>query len=59
MAAWHAPDTRIAPSHRGHNHRTTGQEVDVAGELARVMGDNHPIAIGRIEDIDLSGFNDA
>ena len=42
----------------GHNHRTAGQEVDVAGELARLMGDNHPIAVGRIEDVDLSGFDD-
>ena len=58
MAARHAPNTRLAPSHRGHNHRTTGQKVDVAGKLARFMGDNHPIAVGRIEDVDLSGFDD-
>ncbi len=58
MAAGHAPNTRLAPSHPGHNHRTTGQQVDVAGELARFMGDKHPIAVGWIEDVDQSGFND-
>ena len=58
MTARHSPNTRLAPCHRGHNHRTTGQQVDVAGELARIMADNQPIAVGRIEDVDLSGFND-
>lgn len=58
MAAWHAPDTRLAPSHPRHNHRTTGQEVDVARKLAWVMRDNHPVPIGRIENVDLPGFYD-
>lgn len=58
MAARHAPDTRLAASHRRYNDRTAGQEVDVARELAGFMADNQPIAVGRIEDVDLSGFND-
>src|SRR5207302_916439 len=54
LAARHAPNTRLAPRHPSDDHWPTSQEVDVAGELARFMGDNHPIAIGWIEDVDLS-----
>jgi hypothetical protein len=45
--------------HRGYDYRTTSQEIDVAGELSRIVTDNQPIAIGRIVNVDSSGFNDA
>ena len=41
MAARHCADASHALRHRGHNHRTTGQKVDVAGKLARIVGDDH------------------
>src|SRR4029077_17798742 len=53
-----APNTRLAPSHPGDNYRPAGQEIDVAGELTRFMSGNHAIVVRRIEDVDLSGFND-
>ena len=43
---------------RSHNHRTTGEKVDVSGELPRLMNDDDPLAVPRIADFDLTAFHD-
>ena len=57
MAARNAEQTRCAPRHGGHNHRTTGEKVDVSGELPGLVNDDHPLAVRRISDFDLTVFN--
>ena len=57
LAARNAQQTRLAPRHAGHNHRTAGEKVDVSGELPGLMSDDHPVAVRRILDFDLAGFN--
>src|SRR5437870_13916871 len=57
MSAWNTQQTCFAPSHRRHNHRTTGEKVDVSGELPCLMNDNDPVAVRWMLDFDLTGLN--
>ena len=58
MAVVNLPNACRPPCHGGHNHGPTRQQINVAGELARSMADDHSIAIGRNADFDFSRFND-
>src|SRR5258708_1293893 len=58
MTAWNAQHARLATGHAGDDEGTTGQNIDVAGKLARVMSDDGLGGIRRILDFDVAGFDD-
>ena len=47
----------MTPPHGGYDDGTSGEEIDVSGELPGIVNDDHPLAVGRIADLDLAGFN--
>ncbi len=57
MAAGNAPDARLSPSHSGDKHRSAGHQVDVPGELSRVVAHNQSIAVVRIENVEVTRFD--
>ena len=57
LAAGDAEDARLAPRHGGHDDGTAGENVDVAGKLARLVDVDHPLAVRRVLDLDLAGFH--
>ena len=59
MAAGNAKDARWSARDGRHDHRPSGEKIDVSGELARLVRRHEPIAVGRIQDVDQAGFDDA
>ena len=57
MAAGNAEDTRWTACHGGDDHGTTGQQVDVSSESARLVNGDDPLAIRRITNLDLARFH--
>ena len=57
LAGGNAEHPRGAPRQGSHDDRTTGEKVDVAGELARLMNHDYPPAVRRVLDLDLTAFN--
>jgi hypothetical protein len=43
---------RQAARNAGDDNRPASKQIDVAGELARAVGDDMAVVVGRIDDLD-------
>ncbi len=58
LAARNAEQARLAARDAGDNHGPAGKQIDVAGEVPRLVNCDDLMAVRRILNFDLAGFDD-